>query len=236
MAQYETLGHYYDALVGDDLACDKWVDWIESYHPGKTFLELACGSGEITHRLAKLHQVSALDLSASMLEAAKAKDTKSEIEFTLQDMRDLSQFGKFDTIGCFCDSFNYLIEDEEVQDFFRQIHDHLNDNGLFLFDSHGASRLVEFAYEYEEAGTFEDGTQVQWIISAEDDLVYQDFAFFLNGKSTVIQEHHMQRVYPYQVLEKWLEEAGFEVLSCTGDFGEEPLETCEKYFIAARKI
>lgn len=30
MAQYETLGHYYDALVGDDHACDQWVDWIES--------------------------------------------------------------------------------------------------------------------------------------------------------------------------------------------------------------
>ena len=236
MAQYETLGHYYDALVGDDHACDQWVDWIESFHPGKTFLELACGSGEITARLAKNHQVSALDLSASMLEAAKTKEEANQIEFFLQDMRNLANFDQFDTIGCFCDSFNYLIEEAEVQDFFKQIHDHLNENGLFLFDSHGNERLQEFADEYEEAGTFDDGPQVQWVISAEGDLIYQDFAFFLNGTSGVIQEHHLQRVYPLEKLLAWLDQAGFEVISCVGDFGLEPLETCEKYFIAARKI
>lgn len=74
MAQYETLGHYYDALVKDEEASRQWVDWIESFHPGRRFLELACGSGEITEMLTENHEVTALDLSQAMLERAAEKD------------------------------------------------------------------------------------------------------------------------------------------------------------------
>ncbi|UNT93393.1 bifunctional 2-polyprenyl-6-hydroxyphenol methylase/3-demethylubiquinol 3-O-methyltransferase UbiG [Allobaculum sp. Allo2] len=81
MAIYETLGRYYDALVKDDQAADQWVDWIESFHPGKTVLEPACGSGEITERLAKQHDVTALDLSQNMIDAAKAKPGSENITF-----------------------------------------------------------------------------------------------------------------------------------------------------------
>lgn len=233
MALYETLGQYYDALVKDDEAADKWVDWIESFAPGRDFLELACGSGEISKRLAAHHHLDALDLSASMLEAAKAKDSEKAITFLQGDMRNLEALGQYDAIGCFCDSFNYLIEKDEVRQFFKDIYAHLKNGGLFLFDSHGLSRLYEFAEDYEEAGTFDDGTQVQWIISCEKDWIYQDFAFYLNGRT--IEEHHLQRVWHPQALEGWLQEAGFEVIDLRGDFGEEPLESCEKYFFACRK-
>lgn len=233
MAQYETLGHYYDALVKDEQASQDWVEWIESFQPGENFLELACGSGEITERLALNHQMTALDLSASMLEEARKKDLAGKIRFLHQDMRDLSSLGCFDAIGCFCDSFNYLIEAEEVQNFFKEIHDHLVSGGLFLFDSHGQARLDEFAQDYEETGQFEDGTQVQWIISASEDLIYQDFAFYFPDRTVL--EHHLQRVYSPALLQQWLEEAGFEVIDVRGDFGWEPLETCEKYFFACRK-
>ncbi len=233
MAQYETLGHYYDALVRDEQASQDWVDWIESFGPKEDFLELACGSGEITERLALNHKVTALDLSAAMLEEARKKDIARQVHFLHQDMRDLSNLGSFDAIGCFCDSFNYLIEEQEVRDFFREVHDHLKSGGLFLFDSHGLARLDEFAQDYEETGTFEDGTQVQWIISASEDLIYQDFAFYLPDRT--VAEHHLQRVYAPKKLQEWLEEAGFEVIDVRGDFGWEPMETCEKYFFACQK-
>lgn len=233
MALYETLGHYYDALVRDEEAAQKWVDWIESFAPGQTFLELACGSGEITVRLSALHQLSALDLSAAMLEAARAKDSAGRIAFYQQDMRDLSGLGVFDAIGCFCDSFNYLVDERDVQAFFQETAAHLKDGGLLLFDSHGLSRLEEFEDDYEEAGTFEDGTQVQWMISTENSLLYQDFAFYQDGNT--IEEHHLQRVYSPQQLTDWLDAAGFEVIDLCGDFGEAGLDTCEKYFFACRK-
>lgn len=233
MPLYETLGQYYDALVKDEAASQNWVEWIESFCPGYTVLELACGSGEITERLAEHHQVWALDLSATMIEAARAKDLQGRITFFQQDMRYLDNLGVFDLVGCFCDSFNYLVEDQEVQDFFGEVAAHVKDGGLFLFDSHGLSRLEEFAEDYEEAGTFLDGTQVQWVISVENDWLYQDFAFYQDGRTT--EEHHLQRVYSPERLIEWLEAAGFEVIDLCGDFGQEDLVHCEKYFFACRK-
>ncbi len=233
MNAYDFLGSHYDDLVGDPNASQAWVDWIESAKPGHRFLELGCGSGEITRRLAQTHQVDGLDLSPAMLEAARAKDSEQMVHWIEGDMRDLSALGQYDAIGCFCDSFNYLIEDQEVQDFFHIVADHLVDGGLFLFDSHGTSRLQEFAEDYEEAGTFEDGTQVQWVISTSGDELYQDFAFYLPDGRT-IEEHHLQRIYPLETLKSWLE-SDFEILSVIGDFGEESLENCEKLFLICKK-
>lgn len=232
MEIYSILGRYYDALVGDEQAVEAWVEWIESFHPGKNVLELACGSGAITARLAGHHDVTALDLSASMLEAAKSKTGSETITFVQGDMRNLDGLGQFDLIGCFCDSFNYLLENEDVEQFFAAVAAHLKDGGLFLFDSHGQSRIEEFANGYDEAGEFDDGTQVQWLISSEGDLIYQDFAFYLPQRT--VQEHHLQRVYSLDWLQRALEKH-FDILSITGDFGSEPLETCEKYMIACRK-
>lgn len=238
MGQYEkTLAHYYDALVGDLEASNQWVDWVESYQPGPTFLELACGSGAITSLLAQNHTMSALDLSASMLEEAKKRDPNDQIVFIQGDMRNLENLGQFDAIGCFCDSFNYLLED--IESFFQSVYAHLVEGGFFFFDSHGLDRLEEFKaerddYGYEEEGTFSDGTQVEWRIRSEDDLIVQDFAFYLPNQPVVL-EHHVQRVYSLEVLQEALQKAGFTVLEILGDFGEEPLETCEKYFIACQK-
>ncbi len=233
MNAYEFLGSRYDDLVGDPDATQEWVDWIEENQPGPRFLELGCGSGEITRSLAENHQVDGLDLSRAMLDAARKKDPDGTVNWIEGDMRDLSGLGQYDAIGCFCDSFNYLIEDQEVRDFFDTVASHLVEGGLFLFDSHGPSRLEEFADDYEEAGTFEDGTQVQWMISVNEEELYQDFAFYLPDGRT-IEEHHLQRVYPIEQLKTWLEK-NFEVESIMGDFGEESLETCEKVFFVCRK-
>ena len=93
-------------------------------------------------------------------------------------------------------------------------------------------RLEEFDSEYNETGAFEDGCQYQWSIMAEDDYVYQDFAFYMKDK--VIQEHHIQRVYD----PKWLEEIlskYFDILKVTTDFDIEGIAPGEKYFYVCRK-
>ena len=71
---YNTLAHYYDALVKDEEASREWVSWIESELAPCDCLELACGSGEITEMLAqKGYTMTALDLSEEMVKQAKSK-------------------------------------------------------------------------------------------------------------------------------------------------------------------
>ena len=230
---YDTLATYYDALVKDDEATKDWLKWIYSEDLGKKVLELACGSGEITNQLAKDgYQVTALDLSEEMVERAKEKDHSHLIQFYVQNMLDLSNLEKYDVITCLCDSFNYILEKKDVVSFFEQVQAHLEKDGLFFFDMHSLDRLEEFAEEFNETGEFEDGCQCQWSIMAEDDLIYQDFAFY-QGNQT-IQEHHIQRVYDPEWIQSQLEKY-FIIEKITTDFDQEGICEGEKYFYICRK-
>lgn len=229
---YDTLAVHYDELVKDDQATQDWVHWIEKFQKPCTFLELACGSGEITHQLAKDgFSMHALDLSERMIERAQEKD--AHITYSVQDMRDLSNYGRFDAIACLCDSFNYLLSEQEVSAFFKEVSEHLNEEGLFFFDTHSLDRMKEFEQEWNETGTFEDGMHYQWSISGDDAWLYQDFAFYLPQGRTV-QEHHLQKVYTPVFLEQALAPY-FEIVDLCTDFDLPGIAPGEKYFYVCRK-
>lgn len=229
---YHTLAHYYDALVGDPDAIAAWVSWIEEHVNTGRFLELACGSGEITLHLSQDFDVTAMDLSADMVEQAKAKPGAQRIDWKVGDMRDLSGYGQYDAIGCFCDSFNYILDPKEIEQFLHDCAKHLNPGGWLLFDTHSMDRLSEFEEPYEETGTFEDGMNVQWVISAEEGLIYQDFAFYFPERT--VTENHIQRVYDPRWLKRILQK-DFETIEIRTDFDQPGIAEGEKIFFACRK-
>lgn len=225
---YDVLARYYDWLVKDPQAAERWVEWIGKR--GKTLLDCGCGSGEITALLAEEYEVTGIDLSREMIHQAKAKF--DNVHFECRDMTNLDGLPAYDVITCLCDSFNYL-DSQHARTFFSQAAAHLNPGGWLLFDSHSLDRLTEFEEGYCETGTFEDGTQVQWVIESEEDRLYQDFAFYLTDGSTV-QEHHEQWVYAPEVLEKMLGE-WFEIVEVSTDFDVPGIGEGEKYFYVCEK-
>ena len=231
---YNQLAKYYDDLVKDEEATKEWVHWICSFLKPSSILELACGSGEITLALADLgYKVDALDISEEMVEKAANKDTDHRIHFMVRDMKDLLGLEKYDGILCLCDSFNYLLSQEEVMTLFEQVYEHLNEGGLFFFDMHSLDRIEEFKEEFNETGQMEDGCQYQWSIMSEDDIIYQDFAFYMPDGSCK-QEHHMQKVFdPVWILE--MLSKYFSVISIKTDFVLEGIQEGEKYFYICEK-
>lgn len=124
---YELLAHVYDALVKDDEATACWVELIKAHIRGTELLELACGSGEITIALAQEgYHVDASDLSAAMIEEAKKKDGSEQVSWSVMDMCDLHTDKSYDGILCLCDSFNYLLKDEQVRALFQGAYRHHN--------------------------------------------------------------------------------------------------------------
>ncbi|WP_294729613.1 class I SAM-dependent methyltransferase [uncultured Faecalibaculum sp.] len=228
---YGILARYYDALVKDDEATLQWVNWIG--RRGRTLLDCACGSGEITRQLAGLYeQTAGMDLSPDMIRAASAKDPENTVTWLAGDMTDLDSLGTWDVITCLCDSVNYLDRQGFIQ-WLDQVHDHLNDGGWLCFDMHSLDRLEEFDQGYVETGTFDDGTQVQWVIESEEDRLYQDFAFYLTD-GTTLQEHHVQHVHDPAFVEEELKRR-FDIASVTTDFDLPGLQPGEKYFYICRK-
>ncbi|MBP3853044.1 MAG: class I SAM-dependent methyltransferase, partial [Erysipelotrichaceae bacterium] len=155
--------------------------------------------------------------------------------YVCRDMRNLDGLGQYDAICCCCDSFNYLLDRQEILSFFQEVWKHLTPGGWFFFDTHSTDRLDEFREEWNETGTFPDGCDYQWSIRSEDDWIYQDFAFYRDGQT--IQEHHIQRVYDPQWLADCFTDLASEMHIVT-DFHTEGIQPGEKIFyqIKRRKI
>lgn len=230
---YEKLAEFYDALVKDEEATKAWVDLIESYLPKGKIMELACGSGEITIALAKDgYEVHASDLSADMITQAKAKENSELVEWNVMDMCHFTGEDMYDGILCLCDSFNYLLKEEDVENMLQGVYAHLKDEGVFIVDMHSMDRLEEFQEEYNEAGRI-NGHEYQWTIQTIEDCIYQNFAFYDEAGRSVL-EQHIQKVYePAWVMNK-LKETGFKVEVLT-DFVYPGICEGEKQFYICRK-
>jgi len=231
---YQTLAPFYDLLVKDDEATQMWVDFTQTYAKGTNILELACGSGEITIALAKLgYSMYGTDLSQEMIDEAQEKEGSELVQWEALDMVQLPLDKKYDSILCYCDSLNYVVQNQDVLTVFEKVYACLEDGGVFLFDIHSLDREVEFAEEYIEEG-FLDDVAYQWTIRHEDHFLYHSFTFYdANGK--LEQEQHVQKVHNPLWVKEQLERIGFDVSMYT-DFDLEGIQEGEKIFYVAKKV
>lgn len=230
---YHDLADYYDALVKDDEATQRWADLTEEVLGTNrtSILELACGSAEISSELAKRgYSLLATDLSEDMLNKAKNKKSSDKLRFMPLNMIDFELKERFDAVLCYCDSINYLASLDEVKSMFRAVKRHLNEDGILIFDMHTPDRLQEFNEEFIEEGMIDD-VPYQWTIFSNDDQIHHHFAFWKDG--TVMQEFHVQHVFDLKDVLNLLHEEGFKT-EVFVDFDLPEDSSGEKYFVIGR--
>jgi 2-polyprenyl-3-methyl-5-hydroxy-6-metoxy-1,4-benzoquinol methylase len=126
----------------------------------RRILDLACGTGLITRRLARqAESVVGLDVSEAMLQEARRLTTESNIRYKHGDFRAFGLDETFDAIVCGSDSLNYVEIHWELVDVFRCVERHLRPGGIFTFDvlnqregrrSAGTKTVVDMAGEQFE--------------------------------------------------------------------------------------
>jgi SAM-dependent methyltransferase len=245
---YEQFAYLYDELM-QDAPYDKWVNFVlnrlKKYHiKGNTMLDLACGTGELSVRFAKQgFKVTGVDLSTDMLAVAKAKAESQGVMIPLfeQDMAELEGLGSFDIIGIFCDSLNYLHNEEKVFNTFFKASQCLEKDGVLFFDVHSIFKINELFIDQtftlcdEKIAYIWNSFPGEYPNSVEHELSFfvQDPA---DGKYNRIDEFHEQRTFAIDQYSGWLEEAGFEILEISADFEEKtPQPDSERIFFMARK-
>ncbi|MBQ2985330.1 MAG: class I SAM-dependent methyltransferase, partial [Clostridia bacterium] len=135
---YGKFAGLYDPLM-KDVDYDRWAEYIASFLPEGSLriADCACGTGEITLRLARLgHIMTGVDISEDMLRVASEKARKAalKIPFICQDMAKLTLHRPQDAIVCACDGVNYLDSIEDAEEFFAAAHNALKPKGMLLFD------------------------------------------------------------------------------------------------------
>lgn len=245
---YQQFAYLYDELM-KDAPYDNWVEFVKNNTAkyevqGLRLLDLACGTGELSVRLANDgYHVTGVDLSDDMLTVANAKASRNgvNIQFYQQNMAELDGLGQFDIVGIFCDSLNYLRTENEVKDTFRSVHRHLTNDGLFMFDVHSIYKMMHvfmdatFTLNEEEISYIWQCFEGEYPYSIEHDL-----SFFVldeqSGKYDRYDELHVQRTFPIETYKTWLLEAGFDIIDIVADFEENaPQSQSERIFFICKK-
>ena len=227
MNSYSFLAGCYDRLTYDvDYA--GWADYIEKHFcrrglPGKTVLDLACGTGSLSCLLTQRgYNVIGTDLSEEMLTVAYEKALELEGErpmFVRQSMQKLRLPYTVDLTVCSLDSLNYLTNPEDCRETIRRVLQSLNPGGCFVFDINTPFKLKGL-----DGQVFLDEDEDQYCIwrasfEKEENVIYYGMDIFQRHGEHWLRsfEEHAEYAYSVQQLTDYLTEAGFTEISIYGD-------------------
>lgn len=247
MNSYGFLAGCYDQLT-TDVGYEDWADYLEKHFhrrglPGRTVLDLACGTGSLTWTLARRgYEMIGVDLSPEMLAQAAEKAGETAVDvppiFLCQSMDRLDLYGTIDACVCCLDSINYVIDPKKVRRAFQRVHLFLMPGGLFLFDVNTVEKLMAldgqvFLDETEDAYCV---WRAEWspkrrICTYFMDLFQREGEVWRRG-----EELHEERGHTVEELTAFLQEAGFRDIRIYGDRRmRAPRPGEERIFFAARK-
>lgn len=206
-------------------------------------LDLGCGTGTLTELLyQKGYDMIGVDYSEDMLNIALAKKEKtgSQILYLCQDMRELDLYSTVGTVVCVCDSVNYLLEDEEVEDTFSLIHNYLYPGGLFIFDFNTVYKYEKIIGDTTIAENREACSFIWENYYHEEERINEyDLTIFAKEDSGLFRrfsETHFQRGYTLSEMTAFVKKAGMEVvLVLDADTHKAPGEDSERIYVVARE-
>jgi SAM-dependent methyltransferase len=223
----------YDAIapVYDDFTAHhdyrKWVDMLLGLATaaglrGDTVLDVACGTGNCFIPLLEHGwRVTACDISASMVELARAK-AGGAVRLEVADMRELPVLGSFDLVCCLDDALNYLHSPAELERTLRGMAANLAPDGLVLLDSNTLATYRSFFAERVEVEA--NGRRMIWegrgsatVGPGEiSEALFEVEALEPGAGPTIAPELHRQRHHPEAEVRAAIESAGLELLGLYG--------------------
>ncbi len=224
---YEAIAPVYD----DFTAHHDYELWLGNLFPelerlglqGDRLLDVACGTGKsFIPMLERGWKVTACDISAAMVELARAKVGEAA-ELSVADMRELPRFGDFDLVWCLDDAINYLLSREELEQALGGMRRNLGPGGLLMFDVNALSAYRTFFAE--EVVVERDGRRLVWKGRSTPDAqpgTIAEASFEVlpaeGGEDApqIAPEMHRQRHFPEAEVLAALASSGLECLAVFG--------------------
>ena len=206
---YDGISKFYDSFMVDT-DYDGWLDFCKD-KIGDSGIDVGCGSGEFTIRLANLNKkVLGIDPSPQMLAFAqeKAKKAGTNANFALMSAQDFTVAKKVDFITAICDVVNYLKNPEK---FFSRAKNALKDNGVLIFDISTEYKLKNVL----GSNTFSDETDsviYLWNNNLSTNYVDMQLYFFekgSDGRYTKYTETQRQYIHSIDKITDLLIKSGF---------------------------
>lgn len=244
---YTEFADVYDAFM-DEIPYDDWCSYLKkilgeySITEGLV-LELGCGTGAMTERLAAAgYDMIGVDNSVEMLNQAREKmaDSGYDILYLLQDMREFELYGTVRAVVSICDSMNYLLEESDFIQVLRLVNNYLDPKGIFIFDLKTEYYFDKVVGDGMFADTQEDCCFI-WENYFYEDVHINEYAMTIfreqeNGLYRRFEEIHYQKAWSLDEIRRFVREAGMEfVAAYDGMSHEMPSWRCERMYIVVRE-
>lgn len=190
-------------------------------------LDVACGTGRHALPLAEQgYKVTAVDRSGAMLGVLKDKIENIGIEMpVLQcDMIDIEFEEQFDALICMYTSFNYLLEDPDIEKSLAGFHRALRPGGIAILDLMNPifyiGKFREITVEHHQEGQLSVQRTFKHTLDEVRALWYQD-EFVIADDGDVIstcRELHIMRMLTYPEISRLIRDAGFVDVKHFGNF------------------
>jgi 2-polyprenyl-3-methyl-5-hydroxy-6-metoxy-1,4-benzoquinol methylase len=205
-------------------------------------LDLGCGTGALTRRLAKAgYDMTGADASPDMLqEAMMLSGENDEILYLLQTMQELDLDGNVRAVISACDCINYVTEPEELKEAFRRIYAAIEPGGVFIFDINTEWKYRNLLAENTFAESRDEGAFIWENYYDEESLINEyDLTLFIpdpDGRYLRQTETHFERSYAISDIDEMLKNVGFSVVGIYDDYSKNLLrEDSERAVFVATK-
>ncbi len=150
---YTSIAPYYDRIFLYDGTVIKFISTIldsaEKPVARKSFLDVGCATGTVLSALAdRFDRLSGLDLDAALvaLAAEKLAGEGTEADLRVADMLKLGKefpTERFSLITCLGNTLPHLTRKGQLEAFFKAVHEHLEDGGVFVFQMINYDRILD---------------------------------------------------------------------------------------------
>ena len=199
--------------------------------PGRSVLDVPCGDGRLTHRLAAAG-FSTVGIDIAPEEVERARRAGGPAQFLVGDLRALPDVGPFDFVVSWGNSFGYLTPDETARSV-AGLHGVLRPGGRLLLESLtvAESLLVDGIRpraEHEAGGVRMTAVNHYRVEESrlESDAVFED------GSGVVERAQFAHHVHTAGEVVRMLRGAGFAAVELLGADGESPYEPGSPRLIA----
>ena len=183
--------------------------------PQSFMLDIACGKGRHAIALNKMgFTVTGFDLSEKNIKTAK-KFENSTLDFYVHDMRRPFMVNYYDIIFNLFTSFGYFEKERENKAVLENIYNALKPKGLFVLDYANMEKALHCLSQDHEVKKDNIVFRISKSISKEGFLVKQ-ITVEDGGKQLNFEEQI--KVFTMAELTKYVETAGFEIVSIFGDY------------------